>query len=143
MYGHEEELTLSSRTRKVRLTVKRGLFGLMGMMVLAVVCFSSTIPASVWLAAQEDGGAAKPAVRFVSRSPIVSAHAPRNRPASAASKDARNRRAPQTTQAMTGCKEYASSDGEPAVPGKKRTSQKTQDNSKEKSPCNTENLPSR
>jgi hypothetical protein len=100
--------------RTLRLTVKRSLFGLFGMMVLAVACFSSTIPAFVERIAQEreNGIATKPALKLVSR------HS-----GSATAK---------TTSAAAGHKHHDSSDRAAAVRSKTITARKLTTTQQEK-----------
>lgn len=127
--------------------MKRALLGLVGVLALAAVSSSSTVPGFLRLATQEDESAVKPA----SRSSAVAAHATRSqstvklRPASSAAKTAKtmDRKPAQAALAQTGCKDHSPANGAPAVPGEENTSGKKRDHSKEKNLCNSESPRSR
>lgn len=132
--------------------MKRALLGLVGVMVLAAVGFTSTVPSFLRSAdVQEDGIDAKPTVKPASRSSAVATHTSRSqatgklKPDSSAAKTAKktDRKTAQAALALTGCKDNAPANGTPAVLGEKNISGKKSNNSKEKSLCNPESPRSR
>lgn len=135
--------------RTVHLIVKRALFGLVGIMVVVAICFSSTLPSSLRLVEQEDG------TRVLAAKPVsghsAAAHARRAQAAKGLqhkSSDTKatksmDRKTAQTTSALAGCKDYAPANAAPVVIGKKNTAGRTYSNSQEKNLCNPENPRSR
>lgn len=152
-YAEDEAETEHKSMKNVR-SAANSVLGLVGMMVFAAVCFSSTIPSSLRVVEQVNGSLTAVPATSALRNPVVAPHAPRFQAAgklkarSTASRAARsiNRKSAQTASALTGCKDYAPSDGEPTARGKKSTAGKAydnSDNSKGKGPCNGEGLHAR
>lgn len=152
MYHEKEHKSM----RSARFTVKRCLYGLFGIMVLAGVCSSSTLPRLPRLVEQEDGTVRSLAAEPVSRNSVATAHVPRTKAARLQTAGAlkpktsdpkatktMDRKAAQTTSALTGCKEFTPANGAPAVVGKKNSAGKIYSNSQEKNLCNSENPRSR
>lgn len=144
------------RVRPALVIAKRGLMDLLGVMVLAAVSFSSTLPRSLWPAEQNgDDVAVNHAVKPASRGSSVAAHAERSRkaekskPDSSAAKTAKriDQKTAQAALVPAGCKDQAPAHATP-VAGGKSTSRKTHTNSttsstQEKSLCNPESPRSR
>jgi hypothetical protein len=131
--------------RTVSLIVKRSLVGLFGMLVFATLCVASTMPSFRLRITeeQEDGLPAQASAKPVSRNSVVAAHGPQHRaagglkPTSSDPKTTKSvdRKAAQTTSALTGCKDFTPANGAPVVLGKKNSAGKTY-NSQEKNLCN-------
>jgi hypothetical protein len=140
--------------RAAFLILKRSLFGLVGVMALAAVSFSATVPRLLWLMEQEGAcPASECSIKTAPRNSIVGVHTPRSQAARGLrpmpskpvkTKNSIDRPPPQATLALTRCKDHAPTDGAPAVAGGKSTSRKPYTNSiQEKSLCNPESLRSR
>lgn len=131
--------------KAARLIVRRGL---VGMIVFAALCFSSTIPNLPQLVEREDGTVRTRTATPVSRNSAAAPHGPQARSTAGALKSdsfvpktgktakSMDRKTAQTASDLTGCKDNAPAGGAPADLGKKSTARKTYDNSKKKSLCN-------
>jgi hypothetical protein len=151
MYHEEENKSMCT----VRSMVNPSLFALFGIVVFAAVCFASTLPRVPRLVEQEDGTVHSLAAQPVSRNSVATAHGPRSKAARPQTAEGSkptsevktnkslDRKPPQTTSALTGCKDFSPVNGAPAVPGEKNSPGKTHDNSQEKSLCNAQNPRSR
>ena len=134
------------------LLLKKCLFSMGGMMALAAVSVSGTVPTFVRMAAQRDSALeAKPVANDAQTSPVVAAHGARSRstaiskPVSPGSKTKKgvDRKSMQATVALTGCKDQGLADGVTAAHGKNNGSVRNSNNSKEKSLCSPESPRSR
>jgi hypothetical protein len=140
--------------KTVLLILKRSLFVPFGLMALAAVSFSSTLPRFLWLSEQDgDGLAARPAVKPTLQNSVGEARTSGSRAAEKSKSDSSatkttkktmDRKTAQATLALTGCKDHAPNDGAPDVAARKTTSRKTYTNStQEKRLCNPESPRSR
>lgn len=137
-------------TRTVRLMVNPRLFVLLGMMVFASICSSSTLPRLPRLVEQEDKPLRSVAAEPVSRNSVAAAHGPRSKaarlqttgglkPTSSDVKTTKglDRKPPQTASSLAGCKDRAPVDGHQPFSGKRVLhEQSTATQTKEKSLCN-------
>jgi hypothetical protein len=139
----------TTRMGTVYLIVKRTLLGLIGIMVVSAICFSSIMPSSLRLVELEDGTRV-PAAKPVSAHSVAAGHARRTKalkglqPKSSDSKTSTDRKAAQTAHALARCKNFTPADGAPDVLGETDTAREIYKNSnKEKNLCNAESLRSR
>jgi hypothetical protein len=133
-------------------SLKRSLFGLVGVMALAAVSFSATVPHSLWLM-EQDGycWAGNPCVKPALHNAVIDGHARRSQAAKGLrrtaskpmkTKNSMDRKTAPATLALTGCKDNAPADGTSVIAEGKSTSRKTY-STQEKSLCNPESPRSR
>lgn len=146
-YAQARRTVEERKMKTLCLAVKRSLFGLFGMVVVATLGFSSSIPRLPRLVEQEDGTIRMRAATPVSRSSVAAAHGSRFRsagrlksdsfvPKTGKTAESMNRKTARTDLDSTGCKDPAPAGGAPADLGGRNTAQKTHDSSKKRSSCN-------
>lgn len=119
-----------SSMKMARATLKRDLPVLFGLIAFAAAGFSSTVPHSLWLMAQDgDRPIGKSSVNSGPPNSVADVHAPssqapkglkprQSKQLKTAESNSANQKPSQAKLALTGCKDHTPADGAAAIPGK-------------------------